>query len=364
MTITEIFRTFGPEYLALYPNMPLPHKKTFAAMVNCRSGSLGVTIYRCEGCGKKHVIDRSCGNRHCPQCQYHKSRQWLQAQLQKRLPGKYFLITFTVPEQLRGFCRSHQDSAYNALFHASSEAIKKLALDPRFIGTDLPGFTSVLHTWGRQMHYHPHLHLVVPAGGLSPDRKRWLPSRNMFYLPVRALSHIFRAKFRDEMRGFLADIDPVVWQMEWNVNVQPVGDGASVLKYLAPYIFRVAISNSRIIEVKDRSVVFAYRKKGSNRLRHVTVDVMEFIRRFLQHVLPEGFMKVRHYGFMSANCSVSLVRLRLLILEHLKGLQFCPEDLAPSDARPSIPKPVCPSCGGVLLYLFSLIPARFCRGST
>jgi hypothetical protein len=364
MTITEIFRTFGPEYLALYPHMPLQHKKTFAAMVNCRSGILGATVYRCEGCGKTHFIDRSCGNRHCPQCQYHKSRQWLQAQLQRRLPGNHFLITFTVPAQLRDFCRSHQDAAYDGLFAASANAIKKLALDPRFIGTDLPGFTSVLHTWGRQMHYHPHLHLIVPAGGLSPDRKRWLPSRNNFYLPVRALSHIFRAKFKDEMNRFLAEIDPVVWQIDWNVNVQSLGDCATALKYLAPYIFRVAISNSRIIDVKDHSVVFSYRKKGSNRLRHVTVDAMEFIRRFLQHVLPSGFMKVRHYGFMSANCAVGLTRLRLLILEHLKELQFSLENLVLPETRPPMPKPVCPSCGGALLYLFSLIPARFCRGST
>jgi hypothetical protein len=364
MTITEIFRTFGPEYIALYPDMPLAHKKTLAAMVNCRSGALGATVYRCEGCGKKHFIDRSCGNRHCPQCQYHKSRQWLDVQLHRRLPGNYFLITFTVPEQLRGFCRTHQDAAYDALFHASSEAIKKLALDPRFIGTDLPGFTSVLHTWGRQMQYHPHLHLIVPAGGLSPDCKRWLPSQNMFYLPVRALSLIFRAKFRDEMERFLNEIDSAVWQMEWNVNVQPVGDGMAVLKYLAPYIFRVAISNSRIIEATDHSVVFSYRKKGSTRLRHVMVDVMEFIRRFLQHVLPCGFMKVRHYGFMSANCSVGLARLRLLILEYLKGLRPSLEDLVSPETRLPLPKPVCPSCGGVLLYLFSLIPARFCRGST
>jgi hypothetical protein len=361
MTITEIFRTFGPEYLSRYPDMPLIHKKTFDTMVNCRSGSLGATIYRCECCGKKHLIDRSCGNRHCPQCQYHKSRQWLDAQLQKRLPGNHFLITFTVPEQLRHFCRTHQDAAYDALFRASSEAIKKLAFDPRFIGTDLPGFTSVLHTWGRQMQYHPHLHLIVPAGGLSPDRTRWLPSQNKFYLPVEALSRIFRAKFRDEVDRFLADIDPIVWQIDWNVNVQPVGDGTAVLQYLAPYIFRVAISNSRIIEVKDRSVVFSYRKKGSNRLRQVTLDVMEFIRRFLQHVLPEGFMKVRHYGFMSANCSVGIARLRLLILRHLRGAQVSPKD-PPSEARP-LPKPVCPSCGGTLLYLFSIIPARF-RGST
>jgi hypothetical protein len=271
-----------------------------------------------------------------------------------------------VPEQLRGFCRSHQDAAYDALFQAAADAIKKLALDPRFIGTDLPGFTSVLHTWGRQMQYHPHLHLIVPAGGVSPDRKRWLASRNNFYLPVRALSQIFRAKFKDEMFScnLLAEIDPSVWQMDWNVNSQSIGDCAAALKYLAPYIFRVAISNSRIIDVKDRSVSFSYRKKGSNRLRHATLDVLEFIRRFLQHVLPAGFMKVRHYGFMSASCALTLARLRLLILEYLKELQFSLDDLAPSEPKPPMPKPVCPSCGGALLYLFSLIPGKLCRGST
>ena len=147
----------------------------------------------------KHLIDRSCGNRHCPQCQYHKSRQWLEAQLDRRLPGNHFLLTFTVPEQLRPFCRSHQEAAYGALFAASAGAIKKMAKDPRFIGADLPGFTAVLHTWGRQIQFHPHIHYIVPGGGLSKDRSEWLASRADFYLPVKALSPIFRAKFKEQM---------------------------------------------------------------------------------------------------------------------------------------------------------------------
>jgi hypothetical protein len=362
--ITEIFRTFGPEYLARYPDMPIQHKKTIYAIIKCRSGQYGVTIYQCDRCGKKHYIDRSCGNRHCPQCQYHKSRQWLEAQLLRRLPGNHFLLTFTVPEQLRLFCRSHQEAAYGAMFNASVGAIKKLAKDPRFIGTELPGFTAVLHTWGRQVQYHPHLHFIVPAGGLSTDRKKWLPAGDSFYLPVRALSKISRAKFKAEMarQGLLYKINPASWQIAWNVNCQAVGSSEATLKYLAPYIFRVAISDSRIIVVKDRTVTFSYRKKGSNRNRNVTLDVIEFIRRFLQHVLPAGFTKIRHYGFMNSNCSVSLARLRLLILEALKKMRISLADLAPIKPKPAMPKPSCPVCGGCLSSLFSFIPYRSCRG--
>jgi hypothetical protein len=364
--ITEIFRTFGPEYLTLYPDMPLQHKKTIAAIINCRSGQYGVAVYQCDNCGKKHHINRSCGNRHCPQCQYHKSRQWLEAQLDRRLPGGHFLLTFTMPEQIRSFCRTHQEAAYSAMFTASAGAIKKLAKDPRFIGVDLPGFTAVLHTWGRQVQYHPHLHFIVPAGGLSSDRKKWLSTRNNFYLPVRALSKIFKAKFKDEMarQGLLDKIAPSSWQIAWNINCQPIGDSEATLKYLAPYIFRVAISDSRIMVVKDRTVTFFYRKKGSNRNRKVTLDVLEFIRRFLQHVLPPGFMKVRHYGFMNSNCAISLHLLRLLILAGLQNIRLCLTDLSAIKPKPKLPKPICPACGGFLLYLFSLIPNRLCRGPT
>ena len=196
--ITNIFRTFAPEYLQRFPNLPEQHKKVIDAIINCRSGNFGVAVYRCEGCEKIHYIDRSCGNRHCPQCQYHKSRDWLESQLSRRLPGEHFMLTFTMPEQIRPFCRSHQRAAYEALFKAASQSIKKLARDPRHIGADLPGFTGVLHTWGRQLQYHPHLHFIVPAGGLSKNRKKWLTAGNDFYLPVRALSKIFKAKFKAE----------------------------------------------------------------------------------------------------------------------------------------------------------------------
>jgi hypothetical protein len=365
--ITDIFRAVGPEYMERFPGLPVQHQKAIDAIINCRSGRFGTTLYQCNGCGGHQMIDRSCGNRHCPQCQYHKSRQWLETQISKRLPGPHFMLTFTVPEALRSFCRSHQRVAYGTMFKTAWEAIRKLARDPRLIGADLPGVTAVLHTWGRQMQYHPHLHLIVPAGGLSKDRKRWLPTNPNFYLPVTALSKIFRAKFKAEMvrRNLIASIEPAVWKIDWNVNSQAVGDSEASLKYLAPYIFRVAISDSRVIGVKDGEVTFSYRKQGSNRPRRMTIDTIEFIRRFLQHVLPSGFMKVRHYGFMSSSARVSWAKLRLMILVVTQKGLVCLTDLSPKKSpQAPMPKPVCRLCGGSLPYLFNRIPGQPCRGPT
>lgn len=363
--ITEIFRTFAPEYLQRFPNLPSQHRKVIEAILNCRSGSFGITVYRCEGCGKNHYIDRSCGNRHCPQCQYQKSREWLEKQLDRRLPGQHFMLTFTLPQELRAFCRSNQRVAYGALFTAAAGSIKKLARDPRHIGCDLPGFTGVLHTWGRQLQYHPHVHFIVAAGGLSKNRDKWLPSGNAFYLPVRALSKIFKAKFKAEMatNNLLAEIDPKAWQVSWNVNCQAVGDSEASYKYLAPYVFRVAISDSRIVARQGRKVIFSYRKSGSNRLRKTALDAIEFIRRFLQHVLPLGFVKVRHFGFMSSGCNVSLHWLRLCILAVLQKISPLSEIIEPRKKR-IVSRPLCRSCGAQLFYLFSIIPGAACRGST
>lgn len=362
--ITEIFRSFGPEYLQRYPQMPAQHKKTIAAIINCRSGEYGAAFYHCEGCGQRHRVDCSCGNRHCPQCQYHKTRQWLKTQLEKSLPVAHSMLTFTVPESIRDFCRANQKAAYCAMFKASSESIKTIVKDPRFVGTDLPGFTGVLHTWGRLLPYHPHIHYIIPAGGLSTDRKKWITARNSFYLPVRALSKIFRAKFKAEMvkLDLVKQIDPVVWSSEWIVNCQAVGKPEASLKYLAPYVFRVAISDNRIIAVKNRKVIFRYRKTGSRRLRKTSMEVMEFIRRFLQHVLPAGFMKVRHYGFMNANCAVNCRDLCKRVIASLRDLTLLLSDEIQQPSTTARYRPFCSSCGSQLVYLFSIIPGKPCRG--
>jgi len=341
-TLRDIFNAFAPAYLERYPNLPTAHRKVISAIQQCQSGHYGHSLYQCQRCGEHHRVNHSCGNRHCPQCQQHKTQQWLHHHLAKQLPGPHFLLTFTVPETLRPFIRSHQRLAYHALFQASSMAIKRLVKDPRFIGTDLPGFTGVLHTWGRQLQYHPHIHYIVPGGGLSADRSAWLPSSANFFVPVKALSSIYRAMWKEAIRtaGLLEHIDPQVWTVPWNVHSQAQPHGHSAFTYLAPYVFKVAISNHRLVSLTDRTVTFTYRKVGSARLRTTHLDGMEFLRRFLQHVLPDGFMKVRHFGFLHASCAIPLATIRLMIM------QGHPRNGQPTQPKP--PQPLaarCPTCG-------------------
>jgi Putative transposase/Transposase zinc-binding domain len=350
-TLRDIFSAFGPEYLERYPHLPTAHRKVISAIQHCRSGHYGHSLYQCQSCGGQHRVNHSCGNRHCPQCQQHKTQQWLHHHLEKQLPGPYFLITFTVPETLRPFIRSHQRLAYQAMFKASATALKRLAQEERFIGTSLPGFTGILHTWGRQLQYHPHIHYLVPGGGLSKDGSKWLPSRANFFVPVKALSPIYRALFKEDMSqaGLLAQINPQIWTIPWNVHSQANPHGHSALQYLAPYVFKVAIVNSRIVGLKDRTVTFTYRKPGSARPRTTTLDAIEFIRRFLQHVLPDGFMKVRHFGFLHASCAIPPDTIRLMIL------QAHPINCQPTLLTP--PAPVvafCPTCGGQMRVVMRL----------
>jgi hypothetical protein len=294
--LNDIFRTFGPEYLKRFgDDLPGEHRKAMDAILKCRTEEAGIALYACEQCGHPHIVYRSCGNRHCPTCQHFKTREWLENQTNRRLPGHHFMITFTVPEGLRRFIRSHQRVGYSALFKASSAAIRKLAGDDWHIAGDLPGFFGVRHTWGCTLEHHPHIHTIAPGGALSAKDGRWHPSRVEFYRPVRALSKIFRAKFRDDIKAAgLEGVIPIeVWETEWNVNCQAVGASTASLRYLAPYVFKVAIANSRIVKVENRTVTFRYRKPRSSRWRTMVLDVLEFIRRFLQHVLPTGFMKIR-----------------------------------------------------------------------
>ena len=297
---------------------------------------------------------KSIRNRHCPTCQNHKTRGWLAARLNRQLPGHHFFITFTSPAQLRRFVRSHQRAAYGALFKAAAYALKKLARDPKFIGGDTPGFMGVLHTWGRQLEFHPHIHFVAPGGAISKDRMLWHPSRVDFYVPVEALSKIYRAHFREAMvdEGLLGEIDPDVWQIDWNVYIKPVATPGATLRYLAPYIFRVAISNSRIVSSDGGKVTFRYQRVGSDRPRTMTITAMEFIRRFLEHVLPRGFMKVRYYGFMSGNSRVERDRLSALIeIAYEFDIELPATDIDP------LPVATCPSCGGTLVRYLQTLPA-------
>lgn len=345
-TITEIFSTYALEYIRCFgDHMPTIHRKVINAITRCRTSACGLVIYGCTRCGTSHTMFRSCGNRHCPVCQNHKTRQWLQGQLQRQLPGHHFMITFTVPQQLRRFIRSNPKKAYSAMFTASSQTLKAVAATTRFVGGDLPGFFGVLHTWGRQLQYHPHIHYIVPGGAVSKSDSTWHSSRLEFFAPVRVMSRIFKAKLRDEFTriGLIDTIDPHVWQQDFVVNCQAVGTCQESIRYLAAYVFKVAISNSRIIKVEDGKVFFRYKKPQSNRWRTMALDIMEFMRRFLQHVLPTGFMKVRHYGFMSPASSVELKKVRSLI-ELAYGFDVEVPEVAQHDEL----YPRCPDCGGKL----------------
>jgi Putative transposase len=266
------------------------------------------------------------------------------------------MLTFTVPEPLRPFLRRHQRIGYEALFAASVGAIKKLAADEKYIGADTPGFFGVLHTWGRQLHYHPHIHYLVPGGALSSADGQWHPSSPGFYLPVRALSRIFRAKFRDEIakEDLLGEIPAEVWGIDWNVNCQALGNGAASLRYLSRYVFKVAISEHRIIRVDEQHVFFRYRRPHSNRVRTMALPIMEFMRRFLQHVLPSGFMKVRYYGFLSPSFPVPIEEVKARIkMAHGFALRAAEVEIeAPAPMR-------CPRCGGVLQYRRTILPPAY-----
>ena len=362
MTINEIFQEYAPVYINRFgKTMPSDHRKVIHAMVKCRTSNCGTMIYQCEQCGQNHIVYQSCGNRHCPTCQHRKAHQWLLKQMKRQLPGHHFMITFTVPQNFRRFIRSHQRLCYSALFKASSETIKKLAADEKYIGGDLPGFLGVLHTWGRQLAYHPHIHYVVPGGAMSKNDGRWHPSRVDFYLPVKAMSIIFKAKFRDEMSKNDLDshICEEIWNQDWVVNCQAVGTSVHSVKYLAPYVFKVAISNSRIMKVEDHKVFFKYKKPQSNRWRTMRLEVMEFMRRFLQHVLPSGFMKVRYYGFLSPGTSIPLEKIEAMI-ELSFGFVLTKAKLE----VPTLDPPTCIQCGGSLKFLASFPALKFMRPGT
>src|SRR5215468_5898198 len=351
-TVADVLRRYGGEYLERSgATMPAEHKKVLRAITACRTGALGTVLYACESCGRTHTVGRSCGNRHCPSCQQDKTRAWLSSQVHRFLSCPYFLVTLPLPADPRALARAHQRVVYAALFEASSAALRALAADPKFVGTDRLGFFGVLHTWGRTLDYHPHVHYVVPGGGLSADGSSWLPSRADFLVPVQALSVVFRAKFRDllQREGLLNLADPAVWRRDWVVHSQAAGDGRASLHYLAPYVFRVAIGDHRIVSCDDGQVTFTYRRSGSNRPRKMTLDATEFIRRFLQHVLPAGFQKVRHYGFLSPRSGIALEAVRWLVTVLTGAIFALVAQGAEGPTTPSAPR--CPACGGPMTVL-------------
>lgn len=347
--IAEIFRLYGKEYRQKHDNqIPFRHRKAMRAIERCRTEALGGQVYRCPKCEHTLYSYHSCRNRHCPKCQNKKAHSWLEKQEVALLPVPYFFLTFTLPNEISRIARSHQSLIYNLLFRISAAATQELAADERFVGGKL-GMIGVLHTWGRNLIYHPHVHYLVPAGGLASDGTTWLSARKNFLVPVRALSRLFRGKFHQALKAEpIYDLIPAeVWTRDWVVHCEPVGTGEGALKYLAPYIFRVAITNNRVLKLEDDHVTFRYRDTVTKKERRCTIHVHEFIRRFLQHVLPKGFVKVRYYGFFSPGLRKSLARLH----QHLSNLSdSLPGQKSESEASTEIQGEavsaiLCPSCG-------------------
>jgi Putative transposase/Transposase zinc-binding domain len=358
-SIAEVLRRYGPAYLERQgATMPPEHQKVLQAIMACRTAELGTAWYVCQSCGKTHVIASACGDRHCPSCQWGKTADWLEQETAGLLPCPYFLVTFTVPAAPRAVIRRHQRIGYAALFEASAAALKALASDPRFVGGSHCGFVGVLPTWGRTPEYHPPVHSIVPGGGWSEDGTRWLPARPNSFVPQRALAILFRAQFRaaPDRAGLLDQVDPAVWRTPWIVDSRAVGAGRTSLKYLAPYVFRVAISDQRIISCGDGRVTFSYRRVGSKRPRRMTVEAPEFIRRFLQHVLPAGFQKVRHYGFLSPTSRFAFAVVRRLVVLYYGLIALLLAPAAPV-AAPG-PELRCDARGGLLLCLGRSSPAE------
>jgi len=241
--------------------IPPPHIKVIDAIINCRKGKYGVSVFECENCGEQHLTMNCCGDRHCPACQNYKNEQWLKKHMDSLRPCSYFMITVTIPAELRETALHYPAEVYAAMFTASKDAMNKLADDPKFIGKGKTGFFGVLHTWGRQMVYHPHIHYIVPGGAISEDGNEWLSSRGDFFVPAKALAKIYKAKLRDLLtkKGLYDKTPKSAWDKEWVINAKAVGDGKSCLKYLAPYVFRVAMSDNRILSYDDKSVTFLYK---------------------------------------------------------------------------------------------------------
>lgn len=320
LEVADVFREHGEEYRQRYGNsMSAEQRRVMRAIELCRTAALGGHVDQCDHCGCQVISYNSCRNRHCPKCQNLDKALWREARLAEVLPLPYFHAIFTFPHQLAPLALQNKEAVYNALFRTASQTLLRIAADPKHLGARL-GFTAVLHTWGQALTHHPHLHCVIPGGGLSLDGQAWVGCRKNFFLPVRVLSRLFRRLFVEELQrlsdegklGFHGDIaalaDPAEFarlmercrHMEWDVYVQPPFAGAeTVLDYLARYTHRIAISNHRLLGMHDGKVTFGYKDYKTGTSKTMTLDACEFIRRFLLHVLPGGFQRIRYYGFLA-----------------------------------------------------------------
>lgn len=357
LEVADVFRQFGPSYLEAFGEGMLPsHRRAIEDIVACRTEAMGGHVFQCGGCGKTFYAYHGCRNRSCPACHSGQSRQWLEARCAEVLPCPYYHVCITVPSQLRTAFRSNQRDCYSLLMKASSEAVLELCADKRYLGA-VPAVMSVLHTWSATMDYHPHVHLLVSGGGIGLDGKSWRETNGSFLIPVRALSRLVRGKFMAMLKKVRPDVEAQMaaeaWKHEWVAWCKPWGKGeTAVLEYLARYVHRIAITNGRILAMDGETVTFRYKDSKAATMRPRTVSGHEFMRRFLQHVLPKGLHKVRYCGLWHSSRRAQRQNLRhTMLLEHA---QKTPPPSSPAlthgpgqDAAGDTANPPCPHCGSL-----------------
>ncbi len=372
LEVADIFRAFGPAWRrANAGHISLGQLKVMSAIEHCRTAALGGHVTRCTNCAHEHVAYNSCRNRHCPKCQGPAASEWLAARQAELLPVPYFHVVFTVPAKIADIAYQNKAVIYDILFKVTAETLITIAADPKHLGARI-GFTAVLHTWGSALTHHPHVHCIVPGGGVSLDGERWLACRPNFFLSVRVLSSRFRGRFLERLQEahdagrlrFFGDHAPLanprtfadllqpLRDIDWVVYAKPpFGGPEAVLAYLARYTHRVAISNSRLVACEAGNVRFRYkdyRAKGRERHKTMTLDAHEFIRRFLNHVLPSGFHRIRHYGlFANGGRTANLARARELLGADAPEIEPAKDE--DGDAA-VFPQP-CPCCGGRMVII-------------
>jgi hypothetical protein len=367
--VADIFRAAGPAYRAAHAGHLDAHRlKVMSAIEHCRTAALGGHVEACTDCGHWRIAYNSCRNRHCPRCQGAAARTWLAEREADLLPVGYFHVVFTLPAEIAAIAFHNKALVYDLLFRAASETMLTIAADPRHLGARI-GITAVLHTWGSAMTHHPHVHMIVPGGGIAPDGSRWISSRPAFLLPVRVLGKLFRRVFVTrlvalheagrlafygatahlaERRAFLRYLAPVR-KKRWVVYAKaPFAGPQAVLAYLSRYTHRVAISNSRLLSYDEAGVTFRYkdyRRDGTDRQQTMRVSADEFIRRFLLHVLPKGFHRIRHYGLLAGGSR----KTSLALARALLAAAPLPDDTVAGE--PVDPRPPCPCCGGRVVII-------------
>ena len=315
--IADVFRRFADDYLSANGATILPsHRRAIADILACRTEALGGHLWRCDHCSAEVYSYHSCKNRSCPKCHTDQTERWLAARKAEVLPCPYFHVTITVPEELREVLRANQKDGYALLMKAAAEAIIELARDPRYVGGTV-GILAVLHTWTQQLLYHPHVHCLVTGGGVSDDGQHWHAARNGFLVPYAALAKLVRGKLRATLARRRPDLvlPESTWSKRWVVHCTAWGEGdEAVLRYLARYVFRVAITNNRIVDLDDNSVTIRHKHRASNTWRTTRLSGHELMRRFLQHVLPKGLHKVRYYGLWHPTRRDHAAGARLLLM--------------------------------------------------